>query len=85
MTLFTGLRALVYLRSIARSLTRLATAQETIAQLATDEWASRHAKPPAKPAQFGQLNIREANARWNRQEELRRQGYNPEGEGPPAA
>jgi hypothetical protein len=78
-TIFGWLRALVYLRQCARSLTRIATAQDTLAQIATDEWATRHAKPRPAPAQFGRLDIREANARWNRKREVEAQGYDPTG------
>jgi len=54
MALFTSLRALVYLRQIARGVERIAIALE--------------AKPrvKARPSEFGLLDVKAANAAWHR-------------------
>lgn len=80
MTIFTSLRALVYLRSASRSLARIATAQETLAQIAADDWESRTVRPRPGRAQFGSLDVKEANTAWNRKREVAGSGYDATGD-----
>jgi hypothetical protein len=63
------LRILASLRRIARALERQADALETLARIATDEWARAKRVAPARPTEFASLDIAEANKRWHQQEQ----------------
>lgn len=72
MTWGLGIRALVYLRRATIALERSATADETLAQIATDEHERKHRRP--KGAYFDTFDREEAESRFLKEREARSLG-----------
>lgn len=65
MSWFTDARALVYLRRLVVTSERIALSLEQIAQVMSDEWASKHVpKPVTKRTELGTFDVEEANRRY---------------------
>jgi hypothetical protein len=68
MSWFTNLRILAFVRRAVRALESLAESQRTLASLAQEEWNAKHAPKVIRRAVFSQLDQREANSRYRRQQ-----------------
>ena len=59
------LRSWAYERRQAQATERIATACETLARLAQDDYDRLHARPPARPVEFGVMDIDAINKDWH--------------------
>lgn len=71
--MFSTLRALVFLRRIARSTERIAVSLESLVELRTREWESANVRPrPRKElTRFDTLDMKATNKRWHEERAAR--------------
>lgn len=78
MSIFQELRALVFLRRIARALEMIALAQAELAEIAAAQHAARTVKKKPRVTEFGSFDVEDANKRWAKEQEALEFGQIPE-------
>jgi hypothetical protein len=76
--MFKGLRALVFLRRIARSLESIAKSQHAMALIMGDDWKRRNAAAKPQPSDFSIMDITEVNKRYHERREAEAAGVDYE-------
>jgi hypothetical protein len=76
MSIFGGLRIIVYLRRIAIALERGEDALNELRVIERERWAreTKSGRPKPQPTEFGTFDIDEANDRWRKELEAREYG-----------
>jgi hypothetical protein len=78
MSLWNGLRALVFLRRGVRALERIADAQQELAEIERARHDRETMKRRPRATEFGSFDVEESNARWRKEQEAREYGQIPE-------
>ena len=74
MNWFSNLRALAFLRRIARAAERQADSLETLARIELERWSRESAPRHPKHSEFGQLDVAEAERRYRKIREAEEAG-----------
>ena len=69
MSIFSGLRIVVYLRRISRAMERQADAMDELRTIERERWEreTRSGRPAPRPTEFGTFDVNEANERYRRE------------------
>jgi hypothetical protein len=78
MSLWNGLRFLVFLRRIARSVERIADSQAELVEIERERHDREIVKKRPRATEFGSFDVEESNARWRKEQEAREYGQVPE-------